>query len=46
MNEDVYGKVLPVQQEDVVGEGVRSRFAIRPANPWPRTDLALVMVWV
>ena len=33
MNEEVYGKVLRVQYENVVGEGVRSRFGIRSANP-------------
>ena len=33
MNEDVCGKVLRVQYEDVVGKGVQSRFGICSANP-------------
>ena len=33
MNDDVYGKVLRAQSGDVAGEGARSRFSIRPANP-------------
>ena len=34
MNEDICGKVLRVEQDDVEGEGVRRRFDIRPASAW------------